>query len=194
MPTIEELEREFHAKLGLIEGTLARFHENLGRIGSIIGKDPTYVYDILKSNFDQIKQDYSEGVSINVASLSSLISREDKILEVLEEVNYVLKRIEESKDEESIDVKNEAAEIIENLAKNVENRLQDDEVSFGKFSLMGYLIPGLATFVILKYGLKQSTKVSLIASGAVAILMGSTSAPAIEGGNSQSPPMIPENT
>lgn len=168
MATIEQLEVELTSKLSIAEQKLNRFQENLGRIGSIIGKDPTYVYDLLLSKHTEVSTGYASAVNVNTGLLSELIDKENKVLAVLDEVMVVLDRIDSADDIEAIDVKNEVAEGINGIVEGIESRLEENDISIPG---VGFIVPGLASYVLLRYVLKAGRTISLVASAAVSLML-----------------------
>uniref|UniRef100_A0A6H1ZY04 Uncharacterized protein n=1 Tax=viral metagenome TaxID=1070528 RepID=A0A6H1ZY04_9ZZZZ len=175
MATIEELEMQLQQRLSIIDLRLSRFYDNLGRIGSVIGKDSSYVYDVLKKKYNSLASDFSSMVNKNVETLTIMIERSEKILSVLDEVSKVIDTIESSHDDEMLSVRGEVDEKMESLASSVEELTSEVSDRAGNLigpSMLGYVVPGAAAYIILRM-IGTGRTVSLVAAAAVAYIVNS---------------------
>ena len=117
MRTIEEYEVEIQAKMSMIQKSLSRFEQNIGRIGQVIGKDASYVYKVLKENFESIVNNYKNSVSRNPLFLMEVSEGLDKIMSVLQEVDAALDKIEEAPLERALDVRYDVNDTMERIAE-----------------------------------------------------------------------------
>lgn len=171
MATIEELEMQLQQRLSIIDLRLSRFYDNLGRIGSVIGKDSSYVYDVLKKKYNSLASDFSSMVNKNVETLTIMIERSEKILLVLDEVSKVIDTIESSHDDEMLSVRGEVDEKMESLASTVEELTSEVSNKIGP-SILGYVVPGAAAYIILRM-IGTGRTVSIVAAAAVAYIVNS---------------------
>jgi len=168
MKTIEEYQVEIQQKKEIARQMLDRFQDGLSSIGSIIKKDPSYVYDVVCRSLEAIELDYDEMVNVSVSSLEYISDRFNVVIGVLEEVMLSLDAIEQKTDTEEISVENFVNEKMENLAENAESTLS--EVFEDKKTMASYLTTGLLTFAGLKFVLKTGILTS-IAGAAVAVYL-----------------------
>lgn len=170
MATIEQLEIQLAGKLSLINRNLNKFHENIGKIGNVVGKNPTYVHTVLLEKYDEIKNSYESAINMNTGFLEGLINRADKIISVLDEVMAIIDRIDNASGNEAIDVKNEVNEAIDRVAEELESGADTIDSAVGA-NVSKYVIPGAISFVVLRYILKLGQTVSLASSAAIAMIL-----------------------
>jgi len=130
MKTIEQYEMEILEKSSVINNQLDIFHENIGQIGHVIGKDATHVYDVILSSFDQATAEYNETTK-NVKKLELISAKLDHILNVLAEVMTAINRMENSRDEDAITVKLEVNDLIERANAMLETAIVETSSATG---------------------------------------------------------------
>ena len=166
MATIEELEIRLSSKLSLAEQKLEKFGNNVNNIEKVIGKDPTYVYDVLLERHVGVKTQYANAINVNTGFLGELIAEEDNILAVLEEVMTVIDRIENASEDEAQEVREEISEEMDGIAEGV----TEAKGPSGGLNLFGFIIPGLMSYAALRL-MKVKPTVSFAASAAVSIIL-----------------------
>lgn len=154
MKTIEEYEVEIAAKSDIIRAQLDKFQENIGRIGKVIGKDSTVVYDTLVSQFNDVVQIYSSTTRRNPEILQGYVNKLNKILNVLAGVMQAIDRLDTMHDEDEITVKDEVDQIMEDANEAVNNLVTGAEEALepyiGESAWLHYLIWGGGAFLVCK--------------------------------------------
>jgi hypothetical protein len=123
MKTIEEFEMEIGSKITLAQEGLIKFGDNVSRIGSVIGKDPTQVYNVLNSALSGVIDRFNSMAAKNSETLQPLVDRLDKILDVLAAVIIAINNIEQSAGDNvsDLDVKNEVNAVIEKASTDADS-------------------------------------------------------------------------
>jgi hypothetical protein len=165
MITIEQLENEILSKSGLITEGLILFQENIDNLGSVIGKDPRHVYDVLVSAYDSVMGEYNMTTRRNVEILSGYVVRLDKILNVLTDVTFQIQNMKTAQENGTIsEVAEEIGNAVDTIASDIEQVLNErgvtverDYVSMaiigaGSYSLMRILGFGRITSLAVAAG------------------------------------------
>ena len=100
MKTIEDCELEIETKTDIIKDRMTRFEQNIGRIGSVIGKDSTDVYQLLLRKFNETIDMYNTGTRRSVEVLGGYIATLDNINVVLDDVMVAIDKIEGDRGED----------------------------------------------------------------------------------------------
>lgn len=130
MMTIEQLESEILSKSGFITEGLLLFQENIDNLGSVIGKDPRHVYDVLQSAYDSVMSDYEMTTRRNVEILSGYVVRLDKILNVLTDVTFQIQNMKTAQENGTIsEVAEEIGNAVDTIAGGIEHVLEEGGVA-----------------------------------------------------------------
>jgi hypothetical protein len=170
MKTIEQYEAQIAQQASMIQEGLLNLEENVHVIPNVVGKDPQYVYELLKRKFDETYNEYMTTTLRNVKLLDYYTQKFDKIIAVLADSN---RKIEQAKSEEGvIDVGfgEEFDETVSEVAEDLEAFLEETvDVSVKKDYLKMGLIGG-GSFILMRT-LGFGVVTSLIGSAAAAYML-----------------------
>ena len=170
MKTIEQYEVEINTKSNRIQEQLMIFHENIGSIGNVIGKDSTYVFETLERSYIRILEDYNSTTARNTTILQSYVDRLDVIQGVLNAVMDAIDRIKESNDDESLDVQFEVNDVMEQISEIVSDAASGIETGVEKTTGID-ITGGYAKVAIIgtgSYALSRVIGISKVTSLAIA--------------------------
>lgn len=128
MKTIENYEFEIDAKASVIRQQLAIFYENISRIGSVIGKDSTKVYNVLLKSFDTVINTYKTSTNRNTEILQGYVDVLDRIATVLSVVMDRIDMIDNVPVENSLDIHYDINDTLEKAyedAKTIESEVEN---------------------------------------------------------------------
>ena len=165
MKTIEQYEVEISEKSEMIEFHLARFKENTGNIGKVIGKDPTVVYDLLTRRYNETITEFRTTTRRNPEIMAGYVRTFDKILSVLYEVEKSIELIDKGRSGEEIDVSLEVDKIMDWVSKASDDIVPGADIAATEAAdFLGIpkgLVIGGATYFLLRFiGLNQMWSVA----------------------------------
>jgi len=177
MKTIEQYEVEIASKAEIIEQQLAVFQENIGQIGSVIGKDSTQVYELLVSQYNDVINTYTTTTRRNAPILQGYVTKLDKILAVLAEVMASIEKIESNHGEDLLSTRydveiamEQANEMAMNLAIGAQEELKEKGLDVSTDVLRYGMIGGTAYLVLSLLGAGKTF--SLAGAAATAYMVG----------------------
>jgi hypothetical protein len=132
MKTIEDCISEIESKAATIQSQLDLFQENIGYVGSVIGKDSTIVHSTLESRFCETMEIYRSTTRQNVEILEGYIGTLDKILQVLAEVLSVIESSKSAPVEDSLEARTSAETVLQQAADTAEKLSLDVETAIEK--------------------------------------------------------------
>jgi hypothetical protein len=179
MQTIEQLEADLATRITLARTQLEVFHANLGRIGQVIGKDASEVYNKLAGYVDSTEQEYHTTTLRNTAVLFKWSHTLDEVLTVLKEVMASIEAMDSS-DVLNVkatvdDIINRASDMTDQIAVSILNYIAP-EATPEESGIFKYIMIGAAAYFTLRM-LKVSPLLSGIGAVAAAIILGGKSAP-----------------
>ena len=114
MKTIEQFEAEISQKIAIIEGQLKVFHDNLGRIGQVTGRDASEVYDKLSYHYQTVIDEMATTTRRNTSIMGAWVDTLDSILNVLAAVMHSVDAMEQpAENVDMLDVKAQVEQAID---------------------------------------------------------------------------------
>ena len=160
MKTIEQYENEIALKAGVIDEQLKYFDDNIGKIGSVIGKDSTVVYNTLYNSFTDVMDQYTYSTRRNPEILSGYVAKLDQIQVVLDEVMNSIDKIYKGADEDLLttrfdvnDAMEKAGEMAEELTTDITEGVQEVVKETTGKNMPGWAVwvgIGVIAYIVLK--------------------------------------------
>lgn len=122
MKTIEEFEIEITSKIAVAQDQMSIFKENIPKIGSVIGRDTTEVYNVLLSALTGAVERYNSLGARNAETLQPIVDKLEKIINVLAEVMASIEKIDQAQGENqsSLEVRNDVTNTMTKASEDVD--------------------------------------------------------------------------
>lgn len=168
MKTIEEFDAEIYYKAGEAQAQLERFKDNLGNLNQILGRDPTDLYELLSSSFEQTVETWQTTTRKNTEILQGYVDKLDRILNGLAEIMLAIDDLQISREMGTVDedTRQNIDQSLKNAADAVKDLVADVAGVEPSTDLISMAVVGVGSYALLRF-LGAGNLISLVGAGVV---------------------------